>query len=492
MEREVIVIEDSPVRPEPSTSQVNIRKPVFPGIKGPPTVVKEKKEPHPFFARSSAPSKAISSKPAASQSLVANDLPPWPTTDSIHCGWVPLEFTSQSCLFPKKFTSPSQAEDGQSQTWLFNLTHHPKLDRPMQTTTSFDVVESIPEAHRTHPAISRLISWQDPDFSPHRIWNDKYSPRNTNEMLHNAARSIYLQQWLKALEVQMDGAEATQENRGVKRPRPKVQRDVGKKRGRKRQKVSDDPFGGLDDFIADDDEWDSEEGEEDEDAFLSAGEELPRASTMSSPISSRATSPLPPPLLIPRGTRSRPSARRIIESSPAPSSPSVAPPEILVPDQSDYVEADEELSSLTERLTNTILLSGPSGAGKTAAVYACAEELKWKVFEFYPGIGKRSGAGFMAEVGGTGDNHRVGGMEKEQRGSVPLQTLGFLTSPSKKRAPTQPLSENDTQDVRQSLILVEEADVLYQSDGNLWPTLVNFIRKSRRPVILTCNGTYAR
>ncbi|KIY49206.1 hypothetical protein FISHEDRAFT_25929, partial [Fistulina hepatica ATCC 64428] len=58
-------------------------------------------------------------------------------------------------------------------------------------------------------------------------------------------------------------------------------------------------------------------------------------------------------------------------------------------------------------LTNTMLLVGPFGSGKTAAVYACAEELGWDVFEVYPGVGRRNGANVENLVGDVGRNHIV-------------------------------------------------------------------------------------
>lgn len=42
--------------------------------------------------------------------------------------------------------------------------------------------------------------------------------------------------------------------------------------------------------------------------------------------------------------------------------------------------------------------------------------------------------------------------------------------------------------VNQSVILIEEVDILYQTDANFWPALINIIKECRRPVILTCNG----
>lgn len=37
------------------------------------------------------------------------------------------------------------------------------------------------------------------------------------------------------------------------------------------------------------------------------------------------------------------------------------------------------------RLCNTVLITGPTGVGKTAAVYACAQELGFKVSRSYTG-----------------------------------------------------------------------------------------------------------
>ncbi|KAJ6613441.1 hypothetical protein B0H10DRAFT_1666509, partial [Mycena sp. CBHHK59/15] len=141
-------------------------------------------------------------------------------------------------------------------------------------------------------------------------------------------------------------------------------------------------------------------------------------------------------------------------------------------------------------LTNTILLSGPSGSGKTAAVYACAEELGWEVFEVYPGIGKRNGASLDTLIGEVGKNHLVRRTqargtasptreEEDSRGADAenFNDFGFVA----------PLDQKAKNGIRQSVILLEEVDILFKEDANFWPAVIRFIRDCKRAVICTCN-----
>ncbi|PKI84099.1 hypothetical protein MVES1_002158 [Malassezia vespertilionis] len=107
------------------------------------------------------------------------------------------------------------------------------------------------------------------------------------------------------------------------------------------------------------------------------------------------------------------------------------------------------------RTTNCILLQGPTGVGKSAAVHACAHELGFAVFEMYPGMGRRSGKELLAAVGQLGRNHLVGAHEQQA-------------------AP------------RQCVILLDEIDVLFDDDAGFWPAVVELVADSQRPVILTC------
>ncbi|KAG8966100.1 hypothetical protein FRC03_012512 [Tulasnella sp. 419] len=169
-------------------------------------------------------------------------------------------------------------------------------------------------------------------------------------------------------------------------------------------------------------------------------------------------------------------------------------------------------------LTNCLLLTGPSGTGKTATVYACAEEMGWDVCELYPGIGKRTGAVMVSVGEGIGSNHVIGlggsaatastrakvdakakkpevpgglkGFFKVKDGSDPLPTgTGTKDEPLLLEAPASTIenSEEKTTDIRQSIILIEEVDVLFAEDKNFWQGVVSLIGESRRPVILTCN-----
>jgi len=159
---------------------------------------------------------------------------------------------------------------------------------------------------------------------------------------------------------------------------------------------------------------------------------------------------------------------------------------------------------LSMRLANTILLTGPHGSGKSAAVYAVATELGWEVFEVYPGIGKRTGANLMSLVGDVGKNHMVvkGGAKDEAELNGPIKSFFtkaedrvVLVPDASQDCAAEAIEVDDDQandpveaGVRQSLILIEEADILFAEENTFWPAVISLIEDSRRPVIITCNG----
>ncbi|KAI9448198.1 hypothetical protein H4582DRAFT_1899151 [Lactarius indigo] len=147
---------------------------------------------------------------------------------------------------------------------------------------------------------------------------------------------------------------------------------------------------------------------------------------------------------------------------------------ITGPSPSSLDRSESQPVSFGKKIRNTILLVGPPGCGKTAAIYACAEELGWNVFEVYPGLGKR---------GGTHLDELIGDLLFHRGRSEP-------PSPVKKRSTRfmDTVDKDSEADVHpQSVVLIEEADVVFADEAGFWPSVVAFIRECRRPVIITCN-----
>jgi DNA polymerase III delta prime subunit len=170
------------------------------------------------------------------------------------------------------------------------------------------------------------------------------------------------------------------------------------------------------------------------------------------------------------------------------------------------------------RVTNAVVISGPHGCGKTAAVYAAAKELCFEVFEINSSS-RRSGKDILEKVGDMTRNHLV------QRSQAPLSvnedekriddalahdlqsgrqgTMNSFFKPKEaakpKVKPTKPKPAPKTETVekitpkpppkqqKQSLILIEEADILYDADRGFWSTILDLISQSKRPIIITCN-----
>ncbi|XP_019744276.1 ATPase family AAA domain-containing protein 5 [Hippocampus comes] len=73
---------------------------------------------------------------------------------------------------------------------------------------------------------------------------------------------------------------------------------------------------------------------------------------------------------------------------------------------SDWDCRDEDSLSAEDSLCNTVLIIGPTGIGKTASVYACAQELGFKVFEVNASS-QRSGRLILSQLKEATQSHQV-------------------------------------------------------------------------------------
>lgn len=276
-------------------------------------------------------------------------------------------------------------------------------------------------------------------------WAQKYAPKAAVEVLQHGKEVLLLREWLEALKVQAVDT-------GDLKPKPAKSGPPKKKRKKNKS----------DDFIVDSDE---EANEMDE---LSDPEEEDWSPDR-------------------RGGK-----RTVIRAG----------------------DAQAKDSKGASRLTNTVVISGPHGCGKTAAVYAVAKELDFEVFEINPGS-RRSGKDVLDKIGDMTRNHLVQHQQAEAAGGSTINeeevaediksgkqaTMASFFKP--KQAPKQPpkikkpapkvdtekpeAKKSPPKNQKQSLILLDEIDVLYEEDKNFWSTVIGLIAQSKRPFVLTCN-----
>ena len=452
-------------------------------IKVPASFTKPGRHIHPFFApKRRAPD--TSHPPAYSPDIGRetpaapyNTLPPFPDQTQQHVRGPQTTFERPSSFFPTRPLRPPREPIAGGYHFLRSAatpqTLPPcgiKISPIGHNTSSSDIPEEI---KTSHPAVAHLVDLQPGDIPlSRRPWAEKWRPSCAQEVLGNERNATYLRDWLHALELQLEdvnvlpASSASQDDtkskgkgkcitRGVKRPR--VVRAVDKKRRKKLRLDSDEE---EDDWIVYSDEEDEDDGQ----YSLDQSDE---------------------PLL---------------DDQP----PSSASSSIHELSQQSTVETKEQ--PFLGQLHNTILLVGPSGCGKTACVYACAEELGWDVFEVYPGIGRRSSTNVDNLIGEVGKNHLVVQSHtsddasksfppsKDKRQAASKAEIPITLSPRKKGGAelteheTPYCGTGDSRTVRQSLILLEEVDILFKEDTNFWPTIVKIIEECKRPIICTCNG----
>ncbi|KAF2486294.1 hypothetical protein BDY17DRAFT_245895 [Neohortaea acidophila] len=309
-----------------------------------------------------------------------------------------------------------------------------------------------PALHVLYSKLPIVLSAFDENRGEGLGWVQKYGPTSTTAVLQPPREMNILRQWLTSLTV----TSVRSNNDMDKKTAAKLERKPKKKRKRR----NDD----LDDFLVSDDEEvrDMDELSDDE----------------STPPSSAAN---------------RKGAKSVVQGV-----------------------ADGM------RLSNALLLSGPHGCGKTAAAHAVAKELGFKIFEISP-CERRSGKDVLDKVGDMTENHLVKhhgtdvgelcSAEEPSKHEEAFQrdlatgrqgTMSSFFKPASKPKEISPKEKQivpkkvtieavkeaikrPAKDQQQSLILLEEVDVLFKDDKDFWTTIFKLIESSKRPFIMTCN-----
>ncbi|KAE8271538.1 hypothetical protein A4X09_0g796 [Tilletia walkeri] len=462
---------------------------------------------------------------------------------------------------------------------------------------------------------------------PHKqdqLWAHAHGPQHASQVLGalNQASAIYLRDWLQELILEnplstsqtaqnpsrrtatdllmrpskrqklpmLGGKKGKNKEETLEPGRRKIQRKVDKKGEREKKAKAakrarrhdwsalDDSDDEICDFVVDDEADLGCEAEEDIVDWDEGGGSLGGSQVASGSQTPLTEVPVAGPSTPKRVNASRP-------HTPLSSSPVIGPGRVVTakePSPSDSTPLSSRTVSACKQspakvtktgnafgdhLTNCILIEGPTGVGKTAAVYACAAELGFEVFELFPGVGRRTGKEIESAVGALAANHMVAGGgsgggagSRNKKKGIATTTVkeGSIMAAFKKmsgaaasaksegkkatklegkerseplagpsRSSTQSPSKEDRtiiiiddddddpppapapvpapkgrpllsptrlrhpNSVRQSLILIEEADILFEEDKGFWPALVQLIGRSRRPVIITCNDISA-
>ncbi|XP_028395212.1 ATPase family AAA domain-containing protein 5-like [Dendronephthya gigantea] len=171
-------------------------------------------------------------------------------------------------------------------------------------------------------------------------------------------------------------------------------------------------------------------------------------------------------------------------------------------DDSDFYSSDDnedENFDDEDILCNTMLLSGPVGSGKTSSIYACAEELGFKVIEVNSST-KRGGKYILSELLEATQSHQVStkrGMQTELfPRAAPYEEKKKEQMKGNKKKKGQSKKKEQLSDETQlqgpmSLILLDEVDILFEEDKGFWVSVNTLRQNSKRPIVMTASDLTA-
>lgn len=179
-------------------------------------------------------------------------------------------------------------------------------------------------------------------------------------------------------------------------------------------------------------------------------------------------------------------------------------PEQKDSDSSDFCYSDTDSGDVKRMRNNLLILTGKTGSGKTSSVYAVASELSIKVIEVNASS-KRTGKIMLQDLQEATQSHKVNrqrdGIESSQKSidveaNIPqikkrgrpkrqtLETLSQKSVSSKKDSNSEPFSSQESMRTVMSLILIDDADIVFEQDDGFCSAIAQLVHSSKRPVIL--------
>ncbi|KYM94827.1 ATPase family AAA domain-containing protein 5 [Cyphomyrmex costatus] len=127
-------------------------------------------------------------------------------------------------------------------------------------------------------------------------------------------------------------------------------------------------------------------------------------------------------------------------------------------------------SSFNNENNQIAVLLGPHGSGKSASVYAIAEELGYSVIEVNASS-KRTGKKILKELEEATKSHRI----KKNKHKSPFEQI---------------TNEDKTSKILQnSLILLEDIDLVFEEDEGFISAVYQLASNTKRPIVMTCRNT---
>lgn len=149
-------------------------------------------------------------------------------------------------------------------------------------------------------------------------------------------------------------------------------------------------------------------------------------------------------------------------------------------DSDDGDDFEGGSSTGSAALNTAICLVGPTGVGKTNAVYAVANELNFKVLEINAGC-KRTGRKMLLELQEATQSHLV---KSGTGGNNTGERLFRSASSEESSSASAAVAAGPA---KLSLILIEDADIVFEQDNGFIDAIFQLVATSKRPVILVAN-----